>query len=126
MKILKRFIPFIITGAITALTMCSFLLMPDLIDVYGLPFSVIIAAIVFTVQLSFCFVCGKPVHKLIPSFIFGGLFVLNLLLYLLTFAGGGFAVLTFVDVFPICAIIAIADAAAWFLYSSIFADTITE
>ena len=125
MKILKRFIPFIITGAVTALTLCSFLLMPDLCDIYGMPISVLIAAVVFTVQLSFCFAAKCMVHKLIPSYVVGGLFVLELLLWLIQF-GVSSAVIVFALSFPICAIAAIADAAAWFLFSAIHADKIDE
>jgi len=126
MKILKRFIPFIITGAITALTLCSFLLMPDLCDMYGMPLTVLIAAAVFTVQLSFCFVSKRMARKLIPSYIIGGLFILDLLFWLLSLAGLVFAIALFYISFPVCAIAAIADAVAWFLYCGIFADTITE
>jgi len=126
MKILKRFIPFIITGAITALTLCSLLLMPDLCDMYGMPLSVLIAAAVFTVQLSFCFVPERMVHKLIPSYICMGLAIVGLALVLASVIGGvgGAAGLVVVHaVFPFCAISAIADAVAWFLYCGIFADT---
>ena len=123
MKILKRFIPFIITGAITALTLCSFLLMPDLCDMYGMPLSVLIAAAVFTIQLSFCFVPKRMAHKLIPSYICIGLALVGLVLLLASVIGGAAGLVAVRAVFPFCAISAIADAVAWFLYSGIYADT---